>query len=198
MAYIEGTRVINIERTSQSTWRVLTSLAGVDHYPHIAQCWKYALMNVGSWWKANLKGSGSLPATRSGYAAAIIFCPFTHLRRQTLISSSFYLVSDLVICKLKKVGCLLWCWMSFLRPVIFETTKLKAQTHGVNFVEGKFKNFPVLGFYVSNLYKPPRFGPGGFRTCNLLTFGQTPKLSCLRAWQEDSCLPKVLIKRSSG
>ena len=38
-----------------------------------------------------------------------------------------------------------------------------------------------------------KFGPGGIRTYNLLIFGQTPKPSCLGAWQEDICLPKVLI-----
>ena len=37
------------------------------------------------------------------------------------------------------------------------------------------------------------FGPGGIRTHNLLSCGQTPKPYCLGAQQEDSCLPKILI-----
>ena len=35
--------------------------------------WKYALMNVGHWWKANFKASGQLPAPHSGHAATIIY-----------------------------------------------------------------------------------------------------------------------------
>ena len=40
------------------------------------------VMNVEPlWWKANPKGSGSLPATRSDHATAGAFCSFTQLRR---------------------------------------------------------------------------------------------------------------------
>ena len=37
------------------TLRVQASLAMADHYPDSAQHEKYAFMNVGPWWKANLK-----------------------------------------------------------------------------------------------------------------------------------------------
>ena len=40
------------------------------------------MLSLNWWWKANPKGSGSLPAPRSGYVTAIMvfLCSFTHLR----------------------------------------------------------------------------------------------------------------------
>ena len=77
---------------TRRTRRAQTSLAEADHYSHIAHC-----KNVEPWWwKANLKGFGSLPAPRSGYAtASVVF--FAHLlileysdHHRNLISSSLY------------------------------------------------------------------------------------------------------------
>ena len=73
------------EKKTRSTQRAQTSLAEADHYSHIAHC-----KNVEPWlWKTThplkkkkkKKGSGSLPARRSGYATTIkgFFCSFTHL-----------------------------------------------------------------------------------------------------------------------
>ena len=73
-------RIIWITRSSQ---RAQTSLAEADHYSHIAHC-----KNVEPWlWKTThplkkkKKGSGSLPAPRSGYTTTIkvFFRSFTHL-----------------------------------------------------------------------------------------------------------------------
>ena len=71
------------DKTIRSTQRAQTCLVEADHNPHIAQGEKYALMNVGPWWKANLKGCGLLPAPWSGHATIIMsfFCSFTYLRR---------------------------------------------------------------------------------------------------------------------
>ena len=91
---------------TRSTQRVHTSLAEADHYSRIAHCimcmkWCEAVRRqqmllciaLPWWWKANPKGSGSLPAPRS--ATAIMF--FAHLliledpdHHQILISSSLY------------------------------------------------------------------------------------------------------------
>ena len=82
--------------TTRSTQKAQTSLAEADHYSHIAHC-----KNVKPWlWKTThppkKKGSGSLPAPRSGYATtSMVF--FYHLlilqypdHHQNLISSSLY------------------------------------------------------------------------------------------------------------
>ena len=72
--------IIQSYTTTRSTRRAQTSLAEADLYSRIAHC-----KNVEPWWwKANPKGSGSLPAPRSGHATAIMvfFAHFnTHLRR---------------------------------------------------------------------------------------------------------------------
>ena len=57
-----------------NTPRVQTSLAEADHFSHIAQC-KYV---EPWWWKANPKGSGSLPAPRSGHVTDVVVF-FAHL-----------------------------------------------------------------------------------------------------------------------
>ena len=84
---------------TRSTQRAQTSLAEADHYSHIAHC-----KNVEPWlWKTThppkkkkKKGSGSLPAPRSGCATTITLF-FAHLlilqypdHHQNLISSSLY------------------------------------------------------------------------------------------------------------
>ena len=65
--------------TTRNTQRAQISLAEADHCSHNVHC-----TNVEPcWWKANPKGSGSLPSPRSGYATAIMvffFYSFTHLR----------------------------------------------------------------------------------------------------------------------
>ena len=84
-----------IKVTRGSTRRAQT-LSEVDHYPHITQYRKYALMNVGPLWKTNPKGSRSLSAPWSGLATTIIslFSSFTHLRRFGLLPkcNKFFLV----------------------------------------------------------------------------------------------------------
>ena len=55
---------------TRSTRRAHTSLAEANHDSHIAHC-----KNVETWgWKANPKGSGSLPAPRAGHTTAILWC----------------------------------------------------------------------------------------------------------------------------
>ena len=58
--------------TRRGTRRTQTTLAKADHYPHNAQYKQYALMNVGPWRKANIKGSRSLPAPRSEHATTMM------------------------------------------------------------------------------------------------------------------------------
>ena len=73
-----------------------TSLAKADNY-HPINSFAKEVMNVDPWWwKANPKGSGSLPAPRSDHATTdMVF--FAHLlmledldQHQDLISSSLY------------------------------------------------------------------------------------------------------------
>ena len=56
----------------------------------------------------------------------------------------------------------------------------------------KDENVGILYFFQIWDYTS-EFDPGGIRSHNLLTFGQTPKPSCLGVQQEDSCLPQLLI-----
>ena len=85
-------------RGIRSTQRAQTSLAEADHYSHIAHD-----KNIEPWlWKTThplkkKKGSGSLPARRSGYVTTITVFSFAHLlilqypdHHQNLISSSLY------------------------------------------------------------------------------------------------------------
>ena len=66
---------------TKSTHRAQTSLAEADHYSHMNPYVAKMVMNVEPlWWKANPKGSGSLPVPGSNHANMIV-CSFTHLRR---------------------------------------------------------------------------------------------------------------------
>ena len=67
--------------------RVQTSLAKADHYPHIAKYEekKYALMNVGPWWKGSkvldhyMHSDEGMPKL-----LPVFFFSFAHLRRSRL------------------------------------------------------------------------------------------------------------------
>ena len=62
--------------------------------------------------------------------------------------------------------------------------------------EGKKRNqksfLSILYFFRIWNYTT-EFHPGWIRTRNLLIFGQTPKLSYILVWQEDSCSPKLSV-----
>ena len=62
---------------TKSTRSAQTSLAKADHYSHITHCKNVEPL----WWKANPKGSGSLPTPRSCHATAIMIssCSFIHI-----------------------------------------------------------------------------------------------------------------------
>ena len=62
--------------TTRSTQRAQTSLAKADHYSHMKPHFVVEVMNVETmWWKANPKGSESLPAPWSDLSTAnMVFC----------------------------------------------------------------------------------------------------------------------------
>ena len=80
---------------TRSTRRMQASLAKVEHYCHMNPYFAKEVMNVQPlWWKANIKGSGSLPAPRSDHTTGF----FAHLlisedldHHQNLISSLYHL-----------------------------------------------------------------------------------------------------------